>query len=104
MLKQAFEGMKAKGIIPEKMEWNKRNFNEGFKALDKDGSGFIEIPEIEDFVKDLFSRLKSNIWGIQALGAESREQSPSPERSMKKYFSGELPTHPVLVAKRNKML
>jgi hypothetical protein len=23
---------------------------------------------------------------------------------MKKYFSGELPTHPVLVAKRNKML
>ena len=64
MLMQAFEGMKEKGIIPDTIVWNKQRFNEGFNRLDADGSGFIEIPEIEEFVKDLFNRLKSEIWGI----------------------------------------
>jgi hypothetical protein len=56
--------MKEKGIIPDSIEWNNKRFMEGFNRLDADGSGYIEIPEIEEFVKDMFNRLKSEIWGI----------------------------------------
>ena len=55
MLKEAFEGMKSRGVIPDNIEWTRKRFNEGFNRLDVDGSGFIEIPEIENFVKDLFT-------------------------------------------------
>ena len=60
MLKEAFEGMKAEGKVPAGIEWNKDTFEEGFKHVDKDGSGSIETNEIEAFVKELFKRLASS--------------------------------------------
>ena len=57
MLKEAFEGMKAEGKVPASILWNEDTFDEGFKHVDKDNSGFIESTEIEDFVKELFKRL-----------------------------------------------
>merc|ERR1711957_601557 len=57
MLKEAFEGMKAEGKVPGNVKWNTETFDEGFKHVDRDGSGYIETNEIEEFVKELFKRL-----------------------------------------------
>lgn len=59
MLREAFEGMKAEGKVPAGVEWNAETFDEGFKHVDVDKSGFIETTEIEAFVKELFKRLAS---------------------------------------------
>merc|ERR1719410_2631081 len=53
MLRKVFEGMKSEGKVPAGIEWNADTFDQGFKHVDRNESGYIESDEIEAFVKEL---------------------------------------------------
>ena len=56
MLKETYDGMRSDGNDLGFAEWNDETFDQLFKGVDKDGSGFLETSEIETFVHELFTK------------------------------------------------